>query len=449
MRSLKIVALLIALSSALCVIPQQASSQQRYAGYRLFYDELSPYGTWVDYQNYGYVWMPNTDPDFSPYVTAGQWVFTDDGWTWVSDYPWGWATFHYGRWDYDEVYGWFWVPDDVWGPAWVSWRRSPGYFGWAPLRPGISISMAFGRDYRERNERWIFVRDNDFARPDIGRHYVDRTNNVTIINNSTVIVNTRRDDKRNATYVAGPDRADVQRTTHTTVNPVVIRDASQPGHRPGNGELQVYRPQIQKRNGNGQEPAPAKVSRLSDVRPASERNSGSRQQQPPTVTPPTQAQPSPPRDMSPPAGRGRQQQPPTVNPPGNVQPPQQRAVTPPAGRGRQLQPPTVNPPANVQPPQQRAVTPPTNRGRQQQSRAVPPGQPAQPRVIPPTDNKGKQQQSPAVAPSTRGQSPQPMKIDPSRGKGKERQSQNVPPPKKVDQPQPKNKQDEKPKQREQ
>jgi len=420
MRSLKIFAVLVALNAGAWITLQEASAQQVSASFRLFYDALSPYGTWVDYQNYGYVWMPNTDPDFSPYVTSGHWVFTDDGWTWVSDYPWGWATFHYGRWDYDDVYGWFWVPDNEWGPAWVSWRSSPGYYGWAPLRPGISLSMSFGRDYRERNERWIFVRNGDIARSDIGSRYINRTNNTTIINNSTVIVNAQRDDNRNATYIAGPNRADVQRVTHMTVNPVVIRDANQPGHHLSNSELQIYRPQIQKRNGNGQDPAPAKVAKLSDVRPASERNAGSRQQQPPTLAPPAQAQPS-----------------------------QPRAVTPSATRDRQQQPRTVTPPIQVQPSQARTVSPSASRVRQQQSRAVTPGKTAQPKAVTSSVGKGAKQLPPKVAPSNRGQSPQPLKVDPSTGKGKQKQSQNVPPPQKVDPAQPNKKQDEKPKQREQ
>ena len=119
MKSLKIVALLVALSAGAWISPHEASAQQERASFRLFYDQLSPFGMWVDYPNYGYVWIPDGDPDFSPYVTSGYWVFTDDGWMWASDYPWGWAAFHYGRWDFDDMYGWFWVPDDEWGPAWV------------------------------------------------------------------------------------------------------------------------------------------------------------------------------------------------------------------------------------------------------------------------------------------------------------------------------------------
>ena len=28
-------------------------------------------------------------PGFTPYSTNGYWVFTNEGWTWVSDYSWG------------------------------------------------------------------------------------------------------------------------------------------------------------------------------------------------------------------------------------------------------------------------------------------------------------------------------------------------------------------------
>ena len=277
MRYLKIFALLVTLNLGAWLIPQEAFAQQGDVSYQLFYDQLSPYGMWVNYPEYGYVWIPNVDPGFSPYATNGHWIFTDDGWTWISDYPWGWAAFHYGRWDYDNVYGWLWVPDNEWGPAWVSWRSSPGYYGWAPLRPGISISIAFGRDYHEPNERWIFVSDRDFNSPNISRYYVNRTKNITIINNSTIIVNTLRNKNRNSTYIAGPKRADVQRYSRTPVKSVHIRGINKPGQRLSNNELQIYRPQIQKINGNGRKPVPPKVTRLNDVKPILERKAANQQ----------------------------------------------------------------------------------------------------------------------------------------------------------------------------
>ncbi|MGH2565197.1 MAG: DUF6600 domain-containing protein, partial [Ginsengibacter sp.] len=78
--------------------------------YQTFYDDLSPYGTWIDYPGYGSVWNPGIDGDFRPYDTNGYWIYSDMGWAWQSGYDWGWAPFHYGRWLYDDMYGWLWVP---------------------------------------------------------------------------------------------------------------------------------------------------------------------------------------------------------------------------------------------------------------------------------------------------------------------------------------------------
>src|ERR1700742_2282003 len=80
------------------------------ATYQTFYDQLSPYGQWVNDPDYGYVWMPEVSADFKPYATDGHWVYTDEGWTWDSDYAWGWAAFHYGRWFFKDGYGWMWLP---------------------------------------------------------------------------------------------------------------------------------------------------------------------------------------------------------------------------------------------------------------------------------------------------------------------------------------------------
>ena len=42
-------------------------------------------------------WATVQDAHWRPY-TLGRWAYTDDGWTWISDEPFGWITYHYGRW---------------------------------------------------------------------------------------------------------------------------------------------------------------------------------------------------------------------------------------------------------------------------------------------------------------------------------------------------------------
>jgi hypothetical protein len=106
-----------------------------------FRDALAPYGQWQDDPNYGTIWVPNPNVvggDFTPYQTAGHWVYDSD-YTWVSDYAWGWAPFHYGRWFQYPGRGWAWVPGKEYAGAWVTWRNSDdasvGAVGWAPTPP--------------------------------------------------------------------------------------------------------------------------------------------------------------------------------------------------------------------------------------------------------------------------------------------------------------------------
>src|SRR5665213_4135824 len=59
---------------------QQDYSQQDYsqqAGpitYQEFYNNLSPYGNWVNYQDYGYVWVPNAPDSGLTIQTAGGFI---------------------------------------------------------------------------------------------------------------------------------------------------------------------------------------------------------------------------------------------------------------------------------------------------------------------------------------------------------------------------------------
>ncbi|MBW1991406.1 MAG: hypothetical protein JRI59_04700 [Deltaproteobacteria bacterium] len=120
--------------------PQPA--QASYEDAAIFYDELSQYGSWVDYEDYGPVWYPSqVEEDWRPY-TNGRWVPSEQGYLFETDEPWAWATYHYGNWMPTENYGWVWVPGRTWYPNTVAWRHSPedtpddlAYIGWAPIPP--------------------------------------------------------------------------------------------------------------------------------------------------------------------------------------------------------------------------------------------------------------------------------------------------------------------------
>jgi hypothetical protein len=122
----------------------------------VFRDALAPYGDWEDDATYGVVWYPRASvvgEDFVPYVSAGRWTYTNE-YVWVSDYPWGWAPFHYGRWVYVPARGWAWIPGRRYAGAWVVWRTASdpafGYVGWGPMPPawywhgGVAVSVGFG-----------------------------------------------------------------------------------------------------------------------------------------------------------------------------------------------------------------------------------------------------------------------------------------------------------------
>lgn len=246
-------------------------AQSSGVSFQVFYDNLSPYGHWVDYPDYGYIWIPSAGSDFVPYSTSGHWVMTDYGWTWASAYDWGWAPFHYGRWNYDNYYGWFWVPDNIWGPAWVVWRSSPGYYGWAPLGPNVSISYAMGGGYNPAPDYWCFVSNQYMGREDINNYYGPRKSNPELINNSTIINNTYIDNSRNTTYIAGPRKEEIEKVTGRKLMPVDVKDNSKPGQAFKNNELHTYRPLVSPRTADAR---PPKISDKKDIRPASEIKGG-------------------------------------------------------------------------------------------------------------------------------------------------------------------------------
>ena len=329
---IRILSILLVLNVSSILFSGQVSAQPIYVSFQVFYNQLGPYGQWVDYPGYGFVWFPDLGPDFVPYATAGYWVFTDFGWTWVSDYPWGWAPFHYGRWGYDDFYGWFWIPGNEWGPAWVVWRRADGFFGWEPMGPGVSINIIFDNSYNIHSHHWIFVRDGDIENHDIHRYVVGQPEERRIIQNSTVITNTYVNGRRHETYVSGPSRDNVERYTGRRITPVPVQERNNPGQDVRDGRLQIYRPEVE-RGSHGQRSAPSNVTNLNDIRRPSERGrtyyppneppSGNRSEQPEN-----NARPSRPRNEAPANNRGEQRETPEKPRNNNARPSNPRNETP-------------------------------------------------------------------------------------------------------------------------
>ncbi len=269
MKTLSKILSLFAVSLLLLLSPSKANAQVS-VNFQLFYDDLSPYGYWVNYPSYGYVWVPNAGAGFVPYGTNGYWVYTEFGWTWVSDYPWGWAPFHYGRWFYDPLYGNLWVPGNDWGPGWVVWRNSGGYYGWAPIEPGISLNVAYGSGYNVPVDRWSFVRSQDFGRRNINNYFVASTARQSIYSKSVLIDRMKTDGATNVRYAMGPDKNDVQKLSGRNIVPVNVKTINKPDQRINKNQLELYRPTVRASSEQAQHPAPRKISQLSEVKAARE-----------------------------------------------------------------------------------------------------------------------------------------------------------------------------------
>src|SRR3984893_10911945 len=167
------------------------------ASYNTFYTKLDRYGAWRETGDYGYVWQPReaeSSRNWRPY-TNGRWVYTDAGWTWISQEPFGWATYHYGRWTRLRGIGWVWVPGNQWAPAWVSWRKSNDYVGWAPLPPEARFDQRTGIHNWSDNyydigpDQYCFVPTREFGAQRIESTIVPPERNVTIVNQTTNVTN--------------------------------------------------------------------------------------------------------------------------------------------------------------------------------------------------------------------------------------------------------------------
>jgi len=208
-----------------------------------FQEPLAAQGDWVSVNTYGRVWRPRVAEGWRPYY-YGRWEWTSEGWLWVSDEPFGWATYHYGRWTQDPYNGWVWIPGTQWAPAWVTWRYSPEYVGWAPLGPGFSVYVT---SYPAVYPWWTFVPCGSFVGHPIHRHayapsYVPR-----------LWRDTRPAPPRAVAFGhaapawGGPARGFVETRIGRPVSPVRVQPVGSPGalrEAPRAGVVPVYRPEV-------------------------------------------------------------------------------------------------------------------------------------------------------------------------------------------------------------
>jgi hypothetical protein len=268
----------------------------------LFYDDLDPYGTWFELAPYGYVWAPaSVGRDWRPY-TVGRWIYTDYGWTWVSDEDFGWAVFHYGRWVHNRRHGWVWVPGTEWGPAWVAWRAGGGYSGWAPLPPEVGWRVGVGLDLGGvdldlviASDAWCFVQDPYILEPRVVVRVEPVVRNVTVVRVTKNVTRYTAVDRR--VINKGIDVEHVERVVHKPVPRVKVVNADRPTA-PGRkldtsrNEVRLYRPDVEDRR-------PAKKPRVSAPpaepgAPAAARQAGPRSSAPDAVQPsPSSVSPEP------------------------------------------------------------------------------------------------------------------------------------------------------------
>jgi hypothetical protein len=185
--------------------------------YKEFYDQLAPYGEWVEvnaaeigiksnvasskssgnknstisnilgiktaYADASagmiFVWRPSTEfsvvssagesPQYTPY-NNGQWVNTNQGWYFRAPTQWEETVHHHGRWVRSPDAGWMWVPGRVWAPAWVDWRQDDEYVSWAPLGPSSYFNDGNFNNNRIDDDNYYIVERSHFIDPDIYRY---------------------------------------------------------------------------------------------------------------------------------------------------------------------------------------------------------------------------------------------------------------------------------------
>jgi hypothetical protein len=213
----------------------------------IFFKPLASHGLWVKHSRYRYVFCPKVDAKWRPY-SHGHWIFLKNyGWFFASDEPFAWAVYHYGRWFRDQRLGWCWVPGNAWAGAWVAWRKSNDFVGWAPLPPareGFSVNVDIVKE-EPAKDTWVFVPPKRFLEPQL---------------NTVVVFGDQQPDVFQKTQFVGPvvvqnnivvnnviDVNFIQQQTGQQVKevePQPVTDPSQAGASASGTAVAVFAPQI-------------------------------------------------------------------------------------------------------------------------------------------------------------------------------------------------------------
>ena len=248
------------MTMALMLLLVMAPGAEAHSNARLsaggFYAPLAHHGEWISFEPGFHVWRPRFVYDgWRPY-TVGRWVWTEDGWYWVSGEPWGWATYHYGRWYYDDYYGWVWIPGNEWAPAWVEWRYGGGCVGWAPLGPYAIFTIGVGIHYRHHWNSpafyWSFVDNRYITHENVQKHVRRSEGNTRDFGRTRSIGSVRSTGGR--ITGGGPDPREVERSARIRVEKTEIVDVDARGvdrvvrSQNDRARVEVYRPKIESRD---------------------------------------------------------------------------------------------------------------------------------------------------------------------------------------------------------
>lgn len=219
--------------------------------FQSFYDELSPYGEWIqlskeeiekdlkDGEGQGislsgvqdeellFIWKPSAvEKNWKPYVN-GRWEYTDHGWLWASNYDWGWAAYHYGRWYHSKTYGWVWMPGYVWAPSWVAWKVTDDHIGWHPLSPAAKWKGEDGitdSRLKFRDEDWVFIEKTKFGDDVTVSDIKVLSENNNLLSRSTTIIDLRVQNGK--VFNNGPDINDIVKSGGRPIRQKIVKTAA-------------------------------------------------------------------------------------------------------------------------------------------------------------------------------------------------------------------------------